>query len=48
MLWYVEGGGGSGGSEVAETEGAGLRVTMATAITVPTNSHQPHIASPPG
>lgn len=33
MLWCVEGG-GSGGLEVAGTEGAGLRVTVVTAITV--------------
>lgn len=34
MLWCVEGGGGSGGLEVAGTKGAGLRVTMVTVITV--------------
>lgn len=48
MLWSVEGGCGSGGSEVAGTEGAGLRVTMVTAIMVPTDFHRPHIVSPPG
>lgn len=48
MLWHVEGGGDSGGSEVAGTEGAGLRVIMVTSISVLTGSHHLPIISPPG